>query len=497
MKFKSTRDSNVYIDSKKALLKGISDEGGLFIPEEFPKLGSINHMMDMQYKDLAYYILGKFFTDFTPEELSTCVNGAYNSTNFSDPYIAPIRKTSDRYFVELYHGRTSAFKDMALSIFPYFIQTALKTSDEFDNIVILVATSGDTGKAALEGFKDVENIRIAVLYPQDGVSSIQKLQMQTQEGNNTYVLGVVGNFDDCQTTVKNIFANKEFNKELNENKIQLSSANSINVGRLLPQIVYYYSSYINLLKFGEIKNDEKINIVVPTGNFGNILAAYYAKEMGLPVNKLICASNDNNVLTDFINKGVYDKNNDLILTTSPSMDVLVSSNVERFLYHMSGENTSLVSTLMEELKEDGRYEIDRSILNNMDFMKAYYANEKEVNEKILTTLLNEKYLIDTHTAVASVAYDKYLKETNDRTKTLIDSTASPYKFSKDILKALEVDTNNLNDFEIMNKLQEITSVPAPKNLSSLKNKKIRFDEYSKKEDILNNIKKFIGDANNA
>ncbi len=495
MKFKSTRNSTVYIDPKEALLNGISKEGGLYVPDTFPKLGNIEHMTEMHYRDLAYYILGKFFTDFTADELMECVHGAYNDINFSDPHIAPIRKANGRYFLELYHGRTSAFKDMALSIFPYLIQTALNSSDEFDDIVILVATSGDTGKAALEGFKDIDNIKIAVLFPEDGVSSIQKLQMQTQEGNNTYVLGVIGNFDDCQTTVKNIFSNKELNEELNKNKIQLSSANSINVGRLLPQIVYYFSSYVNMLKYGEIEKDEKVNIVVPTGNFGNILAAYYAMKMGLPINKLICASNDNNVLTEFINEGVYDKNRDLKLTTSPSMDVLVSSNVERFIYHMSNNNTELVTTLMEELDTNGSYKVGRTISENMSFMKAYYANEEEVKENILSTFIDGKYLIDTHTAVANVAYNKYLKETRDNTKTIIDSTASPYKFAKDILKALELDTDKLDDFEIMEKLSKITETTIPVNLSSLKDKEVRFKDFSEKSEILNKIKSFIGEEN--
>lgn len=493
MKYRSTRDSKVYLDPKEALLKGISDEGGLFIPEAFPRLGNIENMLEMKYKDLSYYILGKFFTDFTPDELSKCVNGAYNDINFSNPHIAPIRKTNDRYFIELYHGRTSAFKDMALSIFPYFIQTALKDSKDFNDIVILVATSGDTGKAALEGFKNLDNIKIATLYPENGVSSIQKRQMQTQEGDNVYVLGVNGNFDDCQTTVKDIFLNSDFNKELNKEKTQLSSANSINIGRFLPQIIYYYSSYINLVKFGEIENNEKINIVVPTGNFGNILAAYYAMKMGLPVNKLICASNDNNVLTEFLNTGIYDKNRELILTTSPSMDVLVSSNVERFLYHMSNSNSGIVSDLMNDLNNYGKYSVNDEIKNNMDFVKGYCANEEEVNLKILTTLLEEKYLIDTHTAVASVAYDKYLVESKDYSKTIIASTASPYKFTSDILKALSIETENLNDFEIMEKLSSLTFTEIPYNLSSLENKEIRFKDNSSKENILEKIKEFIED----
>ncbi|MDL2310875.1 threonine synthase [Peptostreptococcaceae bacterium OttesenSCG-928-C18] len=497
MKFKSTRDSSISINSKEALLKGISDEGGLFVPEELPKAGNVENMMEMQYKDLAYYICGKFMTDFTPEELSFCINNAYNNEKFSNPHIAPIRKTSDRYFLELFHGRTSAFKDMALSILPYFIDTALKSSKNYKEILIITATSGDTGKAALEGFKNVENIKIAVFYPEDGVSAIQKLQMQTQEGENVFVLGVKGNFDDCQKAVKDIFANKDFNSTINDKKIQLSSANSINIGRLIPQIVYYFNAYVSMLKYGELKNGEKINIVVPTGNFGNILAAYYAMEMGLPVNKLICASNENNVLTYFINKGIYDKNRELILTSSPSMDILISSNLERFIYHMSNNNSEVVSSLMNDLNTKGIYEATDTIKDNMNFIDAYYATEKEISAKILNTLLNEKYLIDTHTSVASVVYDKYLKKTNDRTKSIIASTASPYKFSSDILKALEINANDLNDFEVMEKLSNLTNTQIPANLSSLQGKEIIFDKYSSKEDILNNLKEFLGVNANA
>ncbi|WP_100065926.1 threonine synthase [Miniphocaeibacter massiliensis] len=497
MKFKSTRDSSVSINAKEALLKGISDEGGLFVPEEIPRAGNVENMMEMKYRDLAYYICGKFMTDFEPEELSNCINSAYNDDNFSNPYIAPIRKVSDRYFLELFHGRTSAFKDMALSILPFFIDTSLKTSENYKEILIITATSGDTGKAALEGFHDVENIKIAVFYPEDGVSAIQKLQMQTQVGENVFVLGVKGNFDDCQKAVKDIFANKGFNEAINDKKIQLSSANSINIGRLIPQIVYYFSAYVNMLRYGELKNGEKINIVVPTGNFGNILAAYYAKEMGLPVNKLICASNENNVLTDFINTGIYDKNRELVLTSSPSMDILVSSNLERFIYHMSGNDSSVVASLMDDLNTKGIYNATETIKDNMNFIDAYYATEKEVKNKILNTLLSEKYLIDTHTAVASVVYDKYLKKTNDRTKTVIASTASPYKFASDILDALELNHDDLDDFEVMEKLSSLTNTEIPVNLSSLKGKEIRFDKYSKKEDILNNLEKFLGVNSNA
>ena len=493
MKFKSTRNSKISIDPKTALLKGISDDGGLFISEYIPQIDNIDSLIDLDYKELSNYILGLYFTDFTSEELSNCINGAYNDVNFSNPYIAPLKKLKDRYIVELYHGRTSAFKDMALSIFPYLIQTALKDSQEFEEVIILVATSGDTGKAALEGFKNIDNIKIAVLFPEEGVSSIQKLQMQTQEGNNTYVLGVIGNFDDCQQAVKDIFTNAELNKALNDKKIQLSSANSINIGRFLPQIIYYFSSYINLIKYGEIKDKEKINIVVPTGNFGNILAAYYAKEMGLPINNLICASNDNNVLTEFINTGIYNKNRDLILTTSPSMDVLVSSNVERFLYHISNGDTEMVSNLMNELSKKGIYELDDETKEKMDIIKGYYSTEEEINNKILSTFLDEGYLIDTHTAVASVAYDKYLKDTHDKTKTLIASTASPYKFSKDILEGLKINVDNLDDFEIMNRLFNITSMEIPENLVSLKSKEIRFRDFDSKENILSRLQDFMGE----
>lgn len=495
MIFKSTRNPNLSVNSKEALLKGISPEGGLFVPENFPKSGSVSYMIDMEYKDIAYYILGKFLTDFTPEELSYCVNSAYND-KFKTSFIAPLHKADNRYFIELYHGRTSAFKDMALSILPYFMEVSLKQEKSFDEIVILTATSGDTGKAALEGFKDVENIKIAVFFPETGVSATQKSQMQTQEGENVYVLGIHGNFDDCQTAVKNIFANKELADNLDIERIRLSSANSINIGRLIPQIVYYFNSYKLLLKYNEINQDEKINIVVPTGNFGNILAAYYAKMMGLPVNNLICASNENNILTDFINTGIYDANRDLKVTTSPSMDILVSSNLERFLYHISDEDTNLVNDLMENLNKNRYYKLPENLMEKMEFLQGYYATEEEANEKIRTTLKNEDYLIDPHTAVASVCYDKYLSENKDNHKTIIASTASPYKFSSAMLKALNIDDETLDDFEKMEKLYELSNMEIPNNLIDLRDKKVRFTNHADKEDILDNLNKFIkGDLN--
>lgn len=495
MIFKSTRDPNLSVNSKEALLKGISPEGGLFVPENFPKSGSVSYMVDMEYKDIAYYILGKFLTDFTPEELSYCVNSAYDE-KFKSSFIAPLHKADNRYFIELYHGRTSAFKDMALSILPYFMEVSLKEEESFDEIVILTATSGDTGKAALEGFKDVENIKIAVFFPETGVSPTQKSQMQTQEGNNVYVLGIHGNFDDCQTAVKNIFANKELADELDIDRIRLSSANSINIGRLIPQIVYYFNSYKLLLKYNEINKDEKINIVVPTGNFGNILAAYYAKMMGLPVNHLICASNENNILTDFINTGVYDANRDLKVTTSPSMDILVSSNLERFLYHISGEDTELINDLMTNLNKNRYYKLPENLMENMEFLQGYYATEQEANLKIRTTLKEEDYLIDPHTAVASVCYDKYLLENQDDHKTIIASTASPYKFSSAMLKALNIEDDNLDDFEKMEKLFELSNMEIPENLIGLKDKEVRFTKHIDKEDIEENLNSFIkGDFN--
>lgn len=495
MIFKSTRNPNLKVKSKEALLKGISPEGGLFVPEEFPKTGSVKNMMDMEYKDIAYYILGKFLTDFTPEELSYCVNSAYDD-KFKINFIAPLYKADNRYFIELYHGKTSAFKDMALSILPYFMEISLKDAKDFDEIVILTATSGDTGKAALEGFKDVDNIKIAVFFPETGVSPTQKAQMQTQEGKNVYILGIDGNFDDCQNAVKEIFTDKKIFDELDIKRIRLSSANSINIGRLIPQIVYYFNSYKLLLKYGEIKNNELINIVVPTGNFGNILAAYYAKKMGLPVKNLICASNENNILTDFINTGVYDANRELKVTSSPSMDILVSSNLERFLYHISNEDTELINNLMEELKTNRYYKLPENLMNNMDFLKGYLATEEESSLKIKETFDNSGYLIDPHTAVASVAYDKYLKDSNDNTKTIIASTASPYKFSAPMLNAFNEDDENFSDFDKMNKLFEISNMEIPENLMNLKDKKILFNEHIDKKDIKKYLNNFIvGDYN--
>lgn len=496
MLFNSTRNKRNQVSSKKAILQGISDEGGLFVPESFPNAGSPSNMTEMKYKDLAYYICGKFLTDFTPEELSHCVSSAYNTDNFSTEFIAPIQKLNDRYILELFHGRTSAFKDMALSILPYFIESSLNSQKDYSDILIITATSGDTGKAALEGFKNVDHIKIAVFYPEKGVSDTQKLQMQTQDGDNVFVLGVEGNFDDCQRAVKTIFADEEFNKLLKSKNTKLSSANSINIGRLIPQIVYYYNAYITMLKFGEIAEDEKVNIVVPTGNFGNILAAYYAMEMGLPVNKLICASNDNNVLTDFINTGVYDSNRELVTTPSPSMDILVSSNLERFLYHISGNDDELIAALMGELRDKGKYRLPEDLRDKMPFLKAYYATEEEASNKILYSLINDQYLLDTHTAVASVCYDKYRMETEDNTKTIIASTASPYKFSNAMLSALKIDTENMTEQEKIEKLGDLTSVKIPDNLMNLDKKEKRFTQYAPKEEIFTYLNEFVkGDEN--
>lgn len=487
MKFLSTRNRNVQIESKQAMLQGLSDEGGLFVPETFPALGNLSELAELDYVDLSFHILQKFLTDFTDEELRYCVKNAYTD-KFPHP-ICPIRKVGTDLFVELHRGRTSAFKDMALSILPYFLEVSIRSSD-IQNLLILTATSGDTGKAALEGFYNVDNVYIGVFYPENGVSTIQKRQMQTQVGDNVFVLGVNGNFDDCQTAVKNIFTNDDIKHLLADKKAMFSSANSINIGRLLPQIIYYVSSYLTLIKNGEIQEGDTVNITVPTGNFGNILAGYYAKQMGLPIGQLICASNENHILTDFINTGIYDANRDLILTTSPSMDILISSNLERYLYHILDENTQRLCQLMEDLRQTGKFALTEEERQKIQDLHGYYCTEQESKDCILNTYVENYYLIDPHTAIARNCYHKYRKETLDEKHSLIMSTASPYKFPDAILDAFQADAEE-DPFEKLNHIYDITNLEIPRNLKNLKDKKIRFERYVPKSELSGAVKEFI------
>lgn len=480
MFYKSTRNSQVKVTSAQAIAQGISEDGGLFVPSEIPLLSleEITHLGEMKYNERAAYIFAKYLTDFSQEEIRYCTDNAYSDKKFSTENIAELAHLFDgTYMLELWHGPTCAFKDMALQILPYLLTTSLKKINCNKKVVILVATSGDTGKAALEGFKDVPGTQIMVFYPEQGVSPMQKRQMTTQEGNNVSVCAIKGNFDDAQNGVKAIFTNEEIKGLLEQNSMMFSSANSINWGRLAPQIIYYISTYATLVKDEEISLGEKINVVVPTGNFGNILAAYYAKKMGLPIAKLICASNANNVLTDFIHTGVYDRNRAFMTTISPSMDILISSNLERLLYLLSGENDSQIKQWFSELAETGRYEVSSEVKAQLtaDFC-AGFCDDVQTKETILQVFEKYSYTCDTHTAVAVKVYEDYKTKTGDPTKTVIASTASPYKFSASVLEALEGQMPEMDEFDMVDKLHAASGYTIPEELLGLKNKAVRFDK---------------------
>ena len=485
IKYVGTRNKSITATASEAILKGICDDGGLFIPEEFPVLDkSLEELSTLSYQDLAYEVLKLFLTDFTEEELRYCINSAYDS-KFDTPEIAPLVKKADVGILELFHGRTIAFKDMALSILPYLMKTAAKKNGMDKEIVILTATSGDTGKAALEGFANVDGIRIMVFFPEDGVSPVQKLQMTTQEGANTAVIGIKGNFDDAQTAVKTIFTDKELAKELEEKGFVFSSANSINIGRLVPQVVYYFKAYIEMVKLGEVKMGEEKNVTVPTGNFGNILAGYFAKKMGLPVKTFICASNENKVLYDFFNTGVYDKNRSFAVTTSPSMDILISSNLERLLCMKSDQNTT--KTLMESLNKEGKYTLD---LTKGD-IKGEYATEAETAAAIKEMYEKAGYVLDTHTAVAYASYEKYKAQTGDNTPAVIVSTASPYKFTKDVLVSIDKKYEDKDFFSLMGELEKISGVEIPAPIKGIENRPILHNTVIEKDSIKDFVKEHL------
>lgn len=487
MNYASTRNSSLKVTSAHAIVKGLSDEGGLYVPESVPALSKeeILSLCDKSYVERAYTVFSKFLTDFTDGELRHCVESAYNTKNFDTDNIAEIAKLKDgKYVLELWHGPTCAFKDMALQILPYLLTTSAKKEVDGKQIAILVATSGDTGKAALEGFKDVPGTSISVFYPEDGVSPMQKRQMTTQEGDNVNVCAVKGNFDDCQNGVKAIFTDKEIEDKLAKNNILLSSANSINWGRLAPQIIYYVSTYAQLIKDGDIAYGDKVNIVVPTGNFGNILAAYYAKLMGIPVNKLICASNSNNVLTDFINTGVYDRNRKFYTTISPSMDILISSNLERLLYHLTGGNDKLVNEWFGALKTSGRYEVSDDVKKQLsELFWAGCCSDEETKAQIHKTFTEEKYLLDTHSAVAVKVYEDYRAKTGDTTKTIIASTANPYKFGRAVYSAVGGNSKTEDEFELISHLEQETGTKMPAPLAATKDKAVRFTNTVEKQDM--------------
>ena len=496
MLYNSTRNSSVKVSSAEAITQGISAEGGLFVPESIPSLtlDEIKSIGDMKYADRAFYIFSKYLTDFTDAEIHYCTDNAYSTKNFDSENITEISHLFDgTYMLELWHGPTCAFKDMALQILPYFLTTSAKKINLDKKIVILVATSGDTGKAALEGFKDVEGTSILVFYPEDGVSPMQKRQMKTQEGSNVGVCALKGNFDDCQNGVKAIFTDSEVKSELDKNGLMFSSANSINWGRLVPQIVYYVSAYAELVKDGEISLGDKINIVVPTGNFGNILAAYYAKHMGVPVNKLICASNINNVLTDFINTGIYDRNRDFHTTVSPSMDILISSNLERLLYLLTDRNDVLISDWFGKLASEGRYEVNDDVKSKLkEEFCAGFCDDAQTKAAIHELFEKYSYTCDTHTAVAVKVYNDYKAATGDNTRTIIASTASPYKFSSAVLEALEGGVSDIDEYAKVDRIAEISKTPVPSALAELKTKPERFSDVISKEEQKQYVLKTLG-----
>jgi len=473
--YKSTRGDASLVSASRAIINGLCKDGGLYVPESIPKLNiKLEDLSGMSYQETAYQVIKEFLTDFTEEELRGCINKAYDK-KFDTEEIAPLTKKGDQYFLELFHGQTIAFKDMALSLLPHLLTTSLKKNDIKQEVVILTATSGDTGKAALAGFASVEGTRIIVFYPAGGVSKMQELQMVTQKGDNTKVVSVKGNFDDCQTGVKNIFNDKNFNEELLEKGFILSSANSINIGRLVPQVAYYVYAYGRMVKAGAIKCGELLDFVVPTGNFGNILAAYYAKEMGLPIGKLICASNENKVLFDFFETGVYDRNREFILTSSPSMDILISSNLERLIYHSCGNDAGKNAELMHSLSTLGKYEISQDMKDFMDCFYGAYATEENVFDTIKAIFDESGYVIDTHTAVAAYA-DKLYKETSkSERKSVIVSTASPYKFSRNVCKAVAPNFDDEDDFAIADELSRLSKVELPNAIKEIRNAEILHD----------------------
>lgn len=495
MYYTSTRDKSIRISSAEAITKGISAEGGLFVPTEIPHitLDDIKRIGTLPYTGRAKEILKLYLTDFTEDELNYCVEGAYKKSSFSSEKIAPLYKISDKESIlELWRGPTCAFKDMALQLLPYLLSVSASKTLKDTKIVILVATSGDTGKAALEGFKDVDNTQILVFYPVDGVSPMQKLQMTTQEGNNVSVCAIKGNFDDAQSGVKSIFTNSEIKKKFTENHLAFSSANSINWGRLVPQIVYYVSAYCDMVENGSLKLGEEMNVVVPTGNFGNILAAYYAKRMGVPIGKLICASNSNNVLTDFLETGTYDKNRNFYCTASPSMDILISSNLERLLFHLSGENDAEVREYMKLLANSGKYTVGEQLFEKIkELFRAGYCDDTLTKATIKENFDKYHYLCDTHTAVAVKVYEDYVGESGDKTPTVIASTANPYKFSASVLSALTSDIQSTDEFSMVDELHTLTGEPVPPQLATLKDKKVRFGDVTTKDDMANVVFKML------
>ena len=491
--YHSTRISEETATASEAILKGLTSDGGLFVPDSIPKLNvSLEDLTKMSYQEIAYAVMKEFLTDFTEEELKTCINNAYDS-KFDTEEIAVTKKVDGAYYLELFHGATIAFKDMALSILPHLLVTSARKNNVKNEIVILTATSGDTGKAALAGFADVPGTKIIVFYPKAGVSPIQEKQMVTQKGDNTYVIGIKGNFDDAQTGVKKMFSNKELAKVMNDNGFQFSSANSINIGRLVPQVVYYVKAYADLLKQGALKAGEPMNVVVPTGNFGNILASYYAKQMGIPIGKFVCASNKNKVLFDFFETGKYDRNREFYVTTSPSMDILISSNLERMIYRIAGNDAKQCAKFMAALTKDGEYVITDAMKAELSEFFGAFGSEEETAVKIKEVYDKEGYVMDTHTAVAAVAYDKYKAATgDDKTPTVIASTASPYKFTRSVMDAIDPAFDAEDDFELVDELNKVSKTAIPKAIEEIRTAPVLHDTVCETAAMEDEVKKILG-----
>ena len=491
--YSSTRNGDVKFTASQAILKGLADDGGLFVPDSIPALDvSLDELAGMTYQETAYAVMKLFLTDFTEEELKACINKAYDS-KFDTEEIAPLVQADGAYYLELFHGSTIAFKDMALSILPHLLITSARKNNVKNDIVILTATSGDTGKAALAGFAGVEGTKIVVFYPKNGVSPIQEKQMVTQKGDNTHVVGIKGNFDQAQTGVKMMFNDKDLAAQMDAAGYQFSSANSINIGRLVPQIVYYVYAYAKLYANEAISKDEKINVVVPTGNFGNILAAFYAKNMGLPIGKLICASNENKVLYDFFSTGTYDKNRDFILTNSPSMDILISSNLERLIYRIAGNDPQKNADFMKALSTTGKYEITDDMKAQLADFYGNYTDEKETADVIKQLYDKTGYIIDTHTAVAAGVYGKYKADTKDvDTKTVIASTASPFKFTRSVMNAIDSKYDLMGDFELVDELSKLGNVEVPQAIEEIRTAEVLHDTVCEVEEMPAVVKKFLG-----
>ncbi len=539
--YKSTRGNGKEITASQAILKGLSEDGGLFVPTSIPKIEcSLDELSHMSYQEIAYQVMSRFLTDFTEEELKQCIAKAYDEKfdtreiaplvqkknayylelfhgatiafkdmalsilphlmttsakkNHADKEIVILTATKNAYYLELFHGATIAFKDMALSILPHLMTTSAKKNHADKEIVILTATSGDTGKAAMAGFADVPGTKIIVFYPKHGVSPIQEKQMLTQKGENTYVVGITGNFDDAQTGVKKMFNDKELAVELADAGYQFSSANSINIGRLVPQVVYYVYSYVKLLEKGEIKHGEEINVVVPTGNFGNILAAFYAKQMGIPIGKFICASNENKVLYDFFQTGCYDRNREFVLTNSPSMDILISSNLERLIYRIAGNDAEKNKTMMETLNKDGKYEITEEMKGRLQEFYGNYASEEETAKTIKNMYEETGYVLDTHTAVAASVYEKYVRETGDMRKTVIASTASPFKFTRSVMNAIDKKYDRMGDFELVDELSRIGQLSIPRAIEEIRTAPVLHHRVAESEAMPEVVREILGVA---